>query len=399
MVFCSIEEAIEEVRSGRPLVLVDSPDRENEGDVIIAAEKATLESVAFCLREARGLFCMPVTRQRADEMQLPLQWPHGSDRHGTKFTVSADAREGTSTGMSAADRLATIRAILNPNSTPSDLMRPGHLFPLIAEDWGVLARRGHTEASIDLCRLAGLEPAAIICEIMNPDGSMARLPSLFEFAKKHSLKIASIEDLVRYRLRHETLVEKIAEASLPTAFGEFRIHAFRSMVDGEEIVALTHGPLMDNALVRVHSQCLTGDAFGSRRCDCQPQLREAMRRIAENGSGVVVYALQEGRGIGLVEKIRAYALQDDGLDTVEANVALGHPVDAREFWLPAHVLRALGLGSVRLMTNNPAKVSGLVDYGVVVTERVPIEAAPGSADPNYLAAKREKMGHSLRVVE
>jgi 3,4-dihydroxy 2-butanone 4-phosphate synthase/GTP cyclohydrolase II len=402
MPFCSIPEAIEDIRLGRMVIVVDDEDRENEGDLTIAAEKVTPEIINFMARHGRGLVCLPMTGERLDELRIPLmvQDEENSARFGTAFCVPIEAKHGTTTGISAADRACTVLAAIDPKTQPSDLARPGHMFPLRAMSGGVLVRAGQTEAAVDLARLAGLQPAGVICEVMDEDGTMARVPSLEVFCKKHDLKMITIKELIRHRMRNERLVRKIAEADLPTHYGQFRIHAYESLLDGQHHVALVLGEVTRDqaALVRVHSQCLTGDIFGSSRCDCGDQLHAGLDRIRQAGQGVLLYLRQEGRGIGLAHKIMAYQLQDQGKDTVEANEALGFKPDQRDYGIGAQVLAELGLHKIRLMTNNPRKFIGLEGYGLEIVERVPLEVPVSEASRKYLRAKKEKLGHLLRSV-
>lgn len=399
MALSTIEEAVEALRRGGMVVVVDDEDRENEGDLIMAAEDVTAESMAFFLEHTSGVFCVPLESTRADELDLPLMVIANTEAQRTAFTVTVDYRHGTTTGISAHDRAATVRALIDPATTPSDLSRPGHIFPLRYRAGGVLKRAGHTEATVDLCRLAGKYPSGVLCEIVSADKSdMARLPELEQFARRHRLPIVTIADLIRYRRHHEKLVTRVAEATLPTTVGTFQALVFESVLDGEQHLALVYGDIAAAAavLVRVHSECLTGDALGSLRCDCGPQLQTAMAKIAAEGAGVVVYLRgHEGRGIGLGHKIRAYALQEDGHDTVDANLELGLPVDSREYGIGAQILVDLGVTSMRLMTNNPSKYGGLEGFGLNIVERVAIESSPTPFNIDYLRTKRERMGHLL----
>ncbi|MBV8258969.1 MAG: bifunctional 3,4-dihydroxy-2-butanone-4-phosphate synthase/GTP cyclohydrolase II [Actinobacteria bacterium] len=394
--FASIDEAIEEIRNGRFVVVVDDPDRENEGDLVIAAQFATPEAINFMATHARGLICLCLTEERCDELGLRPMTDHNEARLGTAFTVSIEAREGVTTGISAADRSHTVQIAIDPGTEPRDLVQPGHVFPLRARDGGVLRRSGQTEASVDLARLAGLIPAGVICEIMNEDGTMARVPDLVPYCERHGLKMVSVADLIEYRRRTEKLVERVVSTRLPTEYGEFSAVAFREKLTGKEHVALVAGDLAGgDVLVRVHSECLTGDVFHSQRCDCGEQLDAALRAIAGEGRGVLLYMAQEGRGIGLLNKLRAYELQEQGMDTVDANLALGFAADEREWGIGNQILADLGLTTIRLLTNNPKKVSGLEAYGLKVTEQVPIEVPPNEENARYLAAKRDKLGHRL----
>ncbi len=397
----SVETALEAVRAGRMIIIVDDEDRENEGDLMVAAEKATPEIVNFMARHGRGLICLPLTRERLEELQLPLMVSENTARFQTAFTVSIDAKKGVTTGISAHDRARTILAAVDPNTKPDDLARPGHVFPLQAVEGGVLSRAGQTEASVDLARMAGLSPAGVICEVMNEDGSMARMPQLQEVSRRFEIPILAIAALIRYRMNHETLVRKLEETDLPTSRGHFRLHVYEDVIRGEHHVALVKGDVASGepTLVRAHSQCLTGDTFGSARCDCGEQLRLSMEMIEKEGRGVVLYIMNhEGRGIGLANKIRAYAMQDKGADTVEANRQLGFKPDQRDYGIGAQILVALGVRRLRLLTNNPRKFVGLAGYGLEIVERVPIEVPPNACNRRYLKTKKEKMGHILDLV-
>ena len=393
----SIEEALDDFRNGKFIIVVDDEDRENEGDFIIAAEKITPEAVNFMLKNGRGVLCAPITLSRCKELELEPQVSANTSLLGTPFTVTIDKVDGCTTGVSTADRAATIKALADPNSRPETFARPGHINPLYAQDNGVLRRAGHTEASIDLARLAGLYPAAALIEIMNEDGTMARMPQLIEIAKEHSLKIISIKDLIEYRLKIESLVEKGEEVDMPTEHGHFRLIPFRQKSNGLEHIALIKGEWSEDEpiLVRVHSSCMTGDIFGSQRCDCGAQLHEAMKLIDKTGKGVVVYLNQEGRGIGLMNKMRAYKLQEEGMDTVDANLCLGFKADERDYGVGAEILRQIGVHKMRLITNNPVKRIGLESYGLTITENVSIEIEPNNYNSRYLHTKAERMGHTL----
>jgi 3,4-dihydroxy 2-butanone 4-phosphate synthase/GTP cyclohydrolase II len=399
MTLATIPEAIEDIKDGKFVIVVDDEDRENEGDLVMAAEKVTAEAINFMAKYGRGLICMPMTAQRLDELRIPMMASNNTSRFGTAFSVSVEAREGTSTGISAADRARTVQVLADPKSRHEDIVMPGHMFPLRAREGGVLVRAGQTEATVDLARMAGLIPAGVCCEIMNKDGTMARLPQLKVFARKHGLKIISVADLIAYRYRHERLVQRVAEAKLPTPFGDFKVIAYKSSTDAAEHLALVMGEIsMDEpVLVRVHSQCLTGDVFHSLRCDCGEQIEMSMKKIAEERRGVVLYMRQEGRGIGIHNKIRAYALQDEGMDTVEANISLGFKADHRDYGVGAQILADLGVHSMRLMTNNPKKISGLESYGLKIAEQLPITTKPNPHNRKYLSTKQKKMGHLLKV--
>lgn len=396
MTFARVEHAIDDLRHGRCIIVVDDECRENEGDLIAAAELATPETLNFMMREARGLICVPMARERAEALGLPPMVAQNQETHCTAFTVSVDARNGVTTGISAADRAQTVRILANPTTGPHDLVRPGHLFPLAAREGGVLQRAGHTEASVDLCRLAGVQPVGVICEIINDDGTMARLPQLEAFAQRHRLPIISVKQIIAYRHRHERLISRVVETDLPTSAGHFRAICYASSIDDRPYLALVCGELDGSpTLVRVHSSCLTGDVFHSLRCDCGEQLSCAMAMIQKAGKGVIIYIDQEGRGIGLANKLRAYALQDQGADTVEANELLGFPVDLRDYGLGAQILADLGLHQLRLLTNNPRKIIGLEGYGLEVVEVVPIQMPPNPYNAHYLRTKRDKLGHLL----
>ena len=395
--FNSIEEVLNDIRDGKMVIVVDDADRENEGDLIMAAEKATAKSVNFMAKYARGLICVPTSAERLKQLGIEQMVAQNTEAFKTDFQVSVDAARGITTGISAADRALTIQVMASRQAVKEDLLQPGHVFPLRAKSGGVLQRAGHTEAAVDLASLAGCRPVGVICEIMKENGEMARFPDLLRFANRHKLKICSIEDLIKYRRQRERLVERVESVRLPTEFGEFELHLYRSKVDGQQHLALVRGTVSGgkNILVRVHSECLTGDVFGSMRCDCGPQLRQAMRQVAIAGAGVIVYMRQEGRGIGLGAKIHAYKLQDSGLDTVEANRKLGFPPDLREYGLGAQILVDLGVKTIRLLTNNPRKVVGLEGYGLEIVEQLPIRIQPNKHNERYLKTKQKKLGHTL----
>ena len=399
-IFSPIEDDIENVKKGKFIVIVDDEDRENEGDLMIAAEKVTPAAINFMAKHGRGLICLTLTAQRTEELGLPMMVQDNQSSFGTPFTVSVDAKSGITTGISAADRARTIRIAVDPGSKPYDLVMPGHVFPLRAKDGGVLVRAGQTEGSVDMARMANMNPSGVICEIMNENGTMARVPQLTKFVKKHKLKMITIQDLVEYRLKQERLVQEVVTTQLPTVYGEFKAVAFRNTLIDQVHIALVKGEINaeEPTLVRVHSQCLTGDVFGSFRCDCGEQLSKALSMINKEGKGVLLYLYQEGRGIGILNKLKAYALQDQGHDTVQANEALGFKPDLREYGIGAQILKSLGLGKIRIMTNNPRKIVGLEGYGLQLVERVPIEIKPKKDNIKYLNTKRQKMGHIIEKV-
>ena len=397
--FSKIGEAVKGIQEGRVVIIVDDEDRENEGDFAIAAEKCTAETINFMAKYGRGIICVALTPDRTKELALDMMVESNTSLHETSFTVSVDYIHGTSSGVSAYDRAATVRSLMDPKTKPADLARPGHIFPLRAMEGGVLRRAGHTEAVVDLCRLAGLHPAGVICEIMNEDGSMARVPELMGISEQYHLHIITVKDLIQYRMEREKLVHRLVSTELPTKYGTFEIHVYKSETDSKEHIALVKGEICAGkpVLVRVHSECLTGDVFGSLRCDCSDQLDAAMRLVEQEGEGVVLYMRQEGRGIGLSNKLKAYKLQDEGLDTVEANEKLGFRPDLRDYGIGAQILRDLGVGKIRLMTNNPKKVVGLHGYGLEIVERVPLEAVPHALNEKYLKTKRDKLGHLILI--
>ena len=396
--FNTIEEAIEEIKNGRPIVIVDDEDRENEGDLFLPAEVATYETINFMINSARGLMCVPITEKKAKELKLAFMTEHNTDNHGTAFTVSVDAVEGTTTGISTGDRLKTIKDLVNPSKKAEDFRRPGHMFPLVAKNGGVIERKGHTEAAVDLSEIAGFSKVGVIMEILNEDGTMARRDQLFEFCKKNELKIITIEDLIIYRKKHENLVKMEAEVKIATKFGDFDFAGYSDKIENKEYIAVIKGNIRDkeNVSVRLHSECLTGDVFGSKRCDCQDQLHRALHEIEEKGEGLLIYSRQEGRGIGILNKLKAYKLQDEGYDTVEANHQLGFEDDLRDYAIAAQIIKDLGVKSVSLKTNNPLKIKGLEQYGVKVASREEIEIEVNIHDKKYLKTKKEKMGHILR---
>jgi 3,4-dihydroxy 2-butanone 4-phosphate synthase / GTP cyclohydrolase II len=395
--FATIADAIEDIRQGKMVVVVDDPNRENEGDLTMAAQFVTPEAINFMAKEGRGLICLALTPERCDELGLDLMAAKNESAFSTAFTISIEARSGVSTGISAADRARTIQVAIDPQASPRELVQPGHVFPLKAKPGGVLERVGQTEAAVDLARLAGLNPSGVICEIMNDDGTMARVPDLTSYCQRHGLKMVSVADLVAYRRRHEKLVERVVATRLPTGFGDFTAVGYRSLVDNKHHVALVKGEVSgcDDVLVRVHSECLTGDVFHSLRCDCGEQLESALSMIESEGSGVLLYLSQEGRGIGLLNKLRAYKLQEEGLDTVDANLRLGLPADLRDYGIGAQILVDLGLTSIRILTNNPKKISGLAGYGLSVSDQIPIQHVPNPHNEAYLRAKRDRLGHTL----
>ncbi len=395
--FSTIEEALEDVRAGKMVVVCDGEDRENEGDLVMAAQFATPEAVNFMAKEARGIICLALTPERCDELGLDLMSAKNESPFETAFTVSIEAREGVTTGTSAHDRARTIQVAIDPRSAPDDIVVPGHIFPLKARAGGVLERAGHTEAGVDLARLAGLNPSGVICEVMNDDGTMARVPDLVPYCERHGLRMITVADLIAYRRRHDKLIERVVETQLPTGFGEFTAVGYRSLVDNKHHVAMVKGEVAGkrDVLVRVHSECLTGDVFHSLRCDCGEQLESALAMIEREGEGVLLYLAQEGRGIGLLNKLRAYKLQEDGLDTVDANLKLGLPADLRDYGIGAQILVDLGLSSIRILTNNPKKIIGMEGYGLSVSDQIPIQSVPNPHNEDYLRAKRERMGHTL----
>ncbi|MBI4057079.1 MAG: bifunctional 3,4-dihydroxy-2-butanone-4-phosphate synthase/GTP cyclohydrolase II [Elusimicrobia bacterium] len=400
--FYSIEEALQDIREGRMVIVVDDPSRENEGDLVAAADKITEETINFMATQGRGLICVPMISSRLEQLKINSMvesQEESTPGKDTAFTISVDARKNTTTGISAHDRAITVRTLIDSDTKPQDLIRPGHIFPLRAKEGGVLVRAGHTEAAVDLACLAGLHPAGVICEILNPDGTMARVPELLEFSQKHNLKIVTIADLIEYRRKSEKLVQKISQAKLPTRHGDFTLHLYQEKLSGKQHMALVMGQVKgeDPILVRVHSSCITGDTLSSLRCDCGEQLNQAFSRIAQEGKGVLLYLSQEGRGIGLINKIKSYALQDCGLDTVQANEALGFKADLREYGIGVQILADLGISKLRILTNNPRKIVGLEGYGMTVVERVPIQIRPNNHNQRYIQAKKEKLGHILEL--